>query len=208
MTTTIFPSLAGVNFPVVRTQEWANNVEFSRSGKPARVQYWSAPRWRWELGFDFLRLTTAYPEFQKLAGFFGSMAGSYGTFLYTDANDYTVTAQSISTVGSTASTSFQLIRTFGVTGYEFSEPIYAPSTTDAYTVFVGGSSVTSTFATISGYDTTSPGTINFTSPPGAVAIAASFNYSFPCMFEDDKMDFRKFMATLYDNDRINFMSIK
>src|SRR5437879_4486020 len=124
MSSSVFPTrieLPGLAYDVVRTPVWSGSeVHQSVSGKETAIAYQANPRWEWTLKFEFLR--QARSEFSLLAGFFNRMKGPFDTFLFTDEDDHTITAQVIG-VGDSVQTDFQLLRTFG----QFSEPILAPN---------------------------------------------------------------------------------
>jgi uncharacterized protein (TIGR02217 family) len=204
MSTQTFPSLPGLTFDIERTMEWVTNIQESVSGKETRVAYWSAARYSWTLTFEFLRGSTAFLEFQNLWGFMSARQGKFDSFLYTDDMDNSVTGQAIGT-GDSTTKSFQMFRAFGITG--LTEPVLAPNVVSK--VSVGGSSVSSTSFTINRWGSSAPGTILFSTAPGAAAaIAADFTYYFPARFDDDKASFVEFMSKLWENKKLVLRSIK
>lgn len=136
MSTAVLPSLIGLGIDVKREALWNNKIQEAISGKENRIAYWTYPRYRWTLKFNVLRASSAYTELQQLIGFFNSRQGKFDTFLYTDADDNSVTGQQIST-GNGSTAAYQLIRTFG----SFIEPILAPNVVSA--VRLGGVSIPS-----------------------------------------------------------------
>jgi uncharacterized protein (TIGR02217 family) len=151
MSTAILPSLAGLGFPVTRTPVWDTVLQQNISGKEVRVALQSYPRWKWELSFTVLRSSAAYTELQQLAGFFNARQGMFDTFLYQDADDNSVTSQTIGT-GDGTTTAFQLIRSFG----SFLEPVLAPNSLAA--VYLGGVSIP-----LAGYSAPTNGALTSTS---------------------------------------------
>lgn len=134
MGTSVFPTLSGLEWPVNRTPIFDTIVQQSVSGKETRIALQTYPRWKWEVSFSILRADSTNLEFQSLVGFFNNRQGMFDSFLYTDANDYIVSAQNIAT-GTGALSSFQMIRTFG----SFIEPVLAPNTVSA--VYLAGTSI-------------------------------------------------------------------
>ncbi|BAE49278.1 hypothetical protein amb0474 [Paramagnetospirillum magneticum AMB-1] len=54
-----------------------------------------------------------------------------------------------------------------------------------------------------------PGKLTFAAAPAAgAAIEADFSYYFPCFFEEDTLDFAKFMHACYRADKVAFLSEK
>lgn len=204
MSSQVFPSLPGLAFPVKRTPVWQSRVQTSVSGKRTRLTDWSFPRWKWELTYDFLLQGTSggstRTDFANLAGFFNARQGMFDPFLYTDADDNSASNQGLG-IGDGSTVAFQLVRSFG----GFVEPIYAPNAVSQVTL---NGTPTSAY-TLNSWGAPNPGTIVFNSAPGAgVTIAASFTFYFPVTFNEDSMDFEKFMAALYLAKKVTFESVK
>lgn len=211
MSTSVFPTLAGLGWSVKRKPVFKTRLQESMSGKRTRIADWSYPRWQWELTFNFLRQGliggTTYSEFSTLAGFFNLRQGMFDPFLYLDADDNTIAGQQIG-IGDGVTTTFQLVRTFG--GY--TEPVFAPNPTGGVTnLKVNG--VAKTFGTdwgLSEWGDPVPGVVTFlTGAPAATqAITCDLIYYWPVTFSEDTMDFEKFMAALYEAKSVKFESVK
>ena len=206
MSTSIFPTLAGLGWSVTRREIWKTRQQEAISGKETRIADWSYPRHQWSLGFDFLRQGAlsgqSYSEFALLAGFFDLRQGAFDSFLYADADDTAVTGQAIAT-GDGATTTFALLRGFG----GFAEPILAPNVVSH--VYLNGVAQSPLSYSINGWGTSAPGTLVFTAAPGGgTSITADFSFYFPCRFAADQMDFEKFMAALYEAKKVTFISLK
>jgi uncharacterized protein (TIGR02217 family) len=203
MSTQVFPSLPGLAWPVKRSELWKTRAPEAISGKETRIADWSYPRHEWTLGFDLLRQGTRtagiFTELAQLDGFFNERQGQFDSFLYTDPDDCSVTAQAIGT-GDGSTTSFQLVRAFG----GFVEPIFAPNVVSH--IYVNG--VDPGGWTVSYWGSATPGIVTFGAAPAAQPITADFTYYFPCRFSADQMDFAKFMATLWSAKAVKFRSIK
>jgi uncharacterized protein (TIGR02217 family) len=195
MSNAIFPTLAGLEYPVVRTPVFKTLSQQASSGEENRVALWSTPRWQWTLSFNFLR-DDANDEFRTLTAFFLARQGSYDSFLFSDPDDNLVTGQILGT-GDGAATDFQLIRNFG--GYI--EPILAPDSSNI-AVFVNGTPTTA-------YNLDPGGLVQFTTPPPSdAAVTATFGYFWPCRFLEDQYDFSKFMNRLWEQKKLDFISLK
>lgn len=205
MSTSVFPTLKGKGFDIVRTPIWGNSVEQFVSGKEIRINNgWTYPRYQWDLLFNFLRSDSTNLEFQTLLGFYNTMNGAYDSFLYSDTDDNSVTGQGLGT-GNGSKLTFQLVRTFG----NYTEPVLAPNTVSA--VYVDGSSISNSYWSVSNWGTSTPGLITFAgghAPTSGKAVTADFTYYFPCRFNDDKVAFNNFMNMLWACQKISFISIK
>jgi len=151
MGTSFFPSLPGLGYPVSRTALWSTRQQEAVSGTEFRIADYTFPRYQWDLQFNILRSAAAYTEFQTLLGFINARQGAFDSFLYTDADDNSVTSQAIAT-GNAVTTGFPLVRTFG----NFVEPVLAPNTVSA--VYLAGASIAS-----AGYSAPTNGALTQTS---------------------------------------------
>src|SRR5712664_3102234 len=104
----IFPVLAGLMWDVVKSPRWNTKVQSSVSGKETRIQFQSAPIYKWQLKYELLR-ASALQELQTLIGFFNARQGRFDSFLFSDPSDNAVTAHGFG-VGDGATTAFQLQR--------------------------------------------------------------------------------------------------
>lgn len=206
MSTQVFPTLRGLTFGVERTHEWSNTVMESVSGKETRAAYWASARYTWTLNFEFLRVSTAFPEFQNLWSFFSARQGRYDSFLYTDYIDFTVTGSALGS-GDSTNRNFQLARQFGGSS-AINEPILAPNTVSK--VAVAGSSISSTAFTVHSWGSSLPGIVSFSTfaPSSGQAVSADFTYYFPVRFDDDVTTFSQFMYNLWENKKIVLKSLK
>ena len=126
MSSAVFPTLTGLGWDVVRTPMWDTTIQQNVSGKEVRMSNYTYPRHQWDLTFDGLRQGTinsvVFGEFATLFGFYNQRQGSFDSFLYADADDNTVAAQTVAT-GDGTTKAFQLVRAFG----GFVEPVLAPN---------------------------------------------------------------------------------
>jgi uncharacterized protein (TIGR02217 family) len=198
-----FPTLAGLGFSVHKKPVFSTIVVSHVSGREVRDALYQNPIWQFELTFDGLDSSGgSYPglgaqSLQTLMGFFLLNQGQYGTFLYTDPTDHTVTGQGIGT-GDGATTTF----TFGRTMGGFFELV--GWVTNIAIVYLNG-----VVQPGSAFDLAPPNQIIFTSAPGSgVAITADFSYAFQCRFDSDDQDFEQFMSNLWKADSVKFKSVR
>jgi len=109
----VFPSSLPGFSPVVTREPYSKTVvQEGLSGKEIRSTWWSSPRYRYRVGFEFLRSAAAYAELQQLAGHFARHFAQLDSFLFTDPDDCSVTDHGFG-VGNGSTTTFQLQRTLG-----------------------------------------------------------------------------------------------
>jgi uncharacterized protein (TIGR02217 family) len=203
MTDSVFPSLIGLAWNVVRTPTWQTRVQTTVAGKETRQADWSYPRYGWELVYDFLRSAPSFSELQTLIGFINAMQGQFGTFLYTDDDDNAVAGQQIDT-GDGVTVTFPLIRSFG--GYI--EPVSRLNA--LHNVYLAGvAQPTSAYSVTDDAGTESGSSITFTTAPTAgTVITADFSYYWRCRFSADTTDFTKFLYGLSSVSSLKFESVK
>lgn len=195
MTIPTFPTLTGLAFPVQRTPVWSTEKQDSLSGKNNRYQNFSYPLWKYELQFDMLRSDNVNLELQNLAGFFNQLNGATGLFQFADPDDGSVTNQAFGT-GDGTTTTFQLVRAFG----GFIEPVFIPVA--GFVVKIAG---TPTVA----FTTSSIGQIIFNTPPAvAAALTWTGSFNWACRFDDDTIDFSKFMSNFWELKSLKFTTEK
>jgi uncharacterized protein (TIGR02217 family) len=204
MSTQVFPALLGLGWDIVRAPVWtgSSTVQQAASGKETVVSRWTYPRWRWDLSFDFLRSDVDHAELQALVGFFNARLGNADSFVYEDQDDNSITGQVLST-GDGTTKSFQLVRAFGA----FVEPVLAPKS--IANIYLDDVAQDPGDYSLTGWGTSTPGVLTFASAPtsGAV-VSADFAYRFPVRFQDDTIDFTKFMSTLYRAGKVTLLSKK
>ena len=195
MSLNIFPTLAGLEYPVVRTPVFKTLTQESASGMETRAALQLYPRWQWTLSFNFLR-DDANNEFRTLLAFFLARKGSFESFLYVDPDDNTVAAQPVG-LGDGSNKVFQLVRSLG----GFTEPVLTPI---LITIYVGGVALgPSDWSSLGG------GQVQLNSAPGhGVAVTADIAYWWPVRFLADQYDFSKFMNRLWEQKKLDFISVK
>jgi uncharacterized protein (TIGR02217 family) len=201
MSVLTFPSLAGITWPVKRSAQWNTEKEDAISGARTRYQYFSYPRYAYELSFNFLRSDAANLEWQELAGFYNQTQGPTSLFGFVDINDNTQndsdTAQAFGT-GDGVSTAFQLVRALG----SFVEPVFLP---DANPSIYDNDVLVDP----SGYTVGATGVVTFTAPPAnSDVLSWTGTFRWPCRFDDDSADFSNFMSLYFDAKSVKFSTEK
>lgn len=195
----VFPLLAGQSFITAKAPMWSTGIAESTSGRERRTRRWSYPKWRFEVQYEVLRNGPSYLEQQRLLTFFNLHAGMAQEFFYFDPSDNVVTGTPFGT-GDGTSTTFQLKRTMGVSGFSFSEPVRALN--GAPVIYING--VATTAFTVGAY-----GQITFTTAPAAAAsLSWDGSFLFLCRFDNDEMEVAEMMQGLWSNSGLSFMSVK
>lgn len=197
MSNAIFPTFIGLKWGVKKSPNWNTMKKKSASGRTVRAKFYTAPIWQFSLQYEVLRANVAFQELQQLVGFFNSRGGSFDTFLYSDPNENTVTAQ---VVGVTVSgqAKYRLVKNLG----GFAEPIGAVNGTP--TIYLNGGAQSASLYTID-----DNGYITFNTPPTAgqtLSWTGAFYYR--VVFQKDEMDFEEFMKDLWECRRVEFESVK
>ena len=205
--TSIFPSLPGLGWSVVKSPRFATRIQRAVNGRELRALDQPNPIWSWTLTYPLLRDRSdarapfgsgiGYDELRTLAGFFLQQQGAFQPFLFDDPTDHGVTAQSLGT-GDSSATAYQLVRGMG----GFAEPITAPNLVSA--IYFDGVLQSPTIYSID----TATGLVTFTTPPPAgQAITADFTYYFRVRFSDDTAEFENFMLQLWQARQIKLQSV-
>jgi uncharacterized protein (TIGR02217 family) len=198
MSNAVFPSLAGLGWPVVKTPNFATKVQASVSFRELRAAFAPYPQWRWNVVHNFLRIDPTTPDFQTLANFYLARQGMFDSFLYSDPTDNTVTGQQFAT-GDGATTAFQLLRTFSVAG--FAEFVYnlngVPVIKDNGVVKTAGVD----------YNIVN-GLVTFTAPVSVGhALTWTGGYYWRARFDTDAPDFTNFNSAFWSQGGLAFKSV-
>jgi hypothetical protein len=200
------PALAGLTWSRHKKPGFSTRVAQHISGREVRVPLMAYPLYEFELNYGGLSSSSSpaaaqsglgASSLQSLLGFFLQLQGQFGTFLYTDPDDNTVTGQFIGQ-GDGATTSFVMGRTLG----GFNEP--AGWVTSIANVYLNGAAQSP-----STYSLATPNVLALhTAPAAGVSITADFSYAFQCRFVEDDLDFEEFMASLWKPGSVKFRSVK
>lgn len=88
MSDQVFPlSLPGLDIKVTRTPVFRTAVQEAHSGKELRASFWSGPRYRYTVTYNFLRQAKNGDEAKTLLDFFEFHKGRHESFLLDDPKD-------------------------------------------------------------------------------------------------------------------------
>ncbi len=198
MSNAVYPTLPGLMFPVERVPKFKTLVKSTPSGREYRGAQMTSPLYTYNLQYEFLRDTSSIQELRTLVGFFNARQGSFDTFLFSDPDDSSVTAQLFGT-GDGATTQFQLLRSYGGNV----EPVY--DLNGAPTIYVNG--VARTAGT--DYTINSTGGVTFTVAPGAtLPVTWSGAFYWRVRFNTDDMTVSKFMNQLWEAQKVSLITVK
>jgi uncharacterized protein (TIGR02217 family) len=208
-----FPTLSGLGWSVHKKPVFSTLVASHVSGREVRDALYQNPIWQFELTFDGLdsSATGAYPglgsqSLQSLMGFFLVNQGQYGTFLYSDPTDNSVTNGAVINPNTGGNNGDGLTTTFTLVRYMGSCPEPVGWVNTLSSVSVAGSSLSS-----SDWYLSTPNSLVFTNsyvPANGAAITASFTFAFQCRFDSDDEDFEQFMQNLWKADSVKFRSVR
>ena len=199
MSNAVFPVLPGLKWGVVRHPSFSTTKKKAVNGREYRAANMIYPEYVYKLSYEFLRdLRSGVDELRTLEGFFLQRYGSFDSFLWTDPDDNSATAQQIGT-GDGTTTAFQLVRSWG----GFTMPVY--DVNGAPQIYKAG--VLQTVTTH--YTLGSTGVVTFvTAPSAGQAITWTGSYYKRVRFELDYTEFEKFMAQLWSAKSVDLRSDK
>lgn len=222
MTLPIFPDrslLRGLAFSQKWSPKFFNATATTATGADIDVGLAQYPLHDFELTYEFLRDGigwAAWPpnaratlEFRTMMGFFLSIAGTLGRFLYQNVDDYSVTQNEIG-VGDGTTTVFTLTRAFGANGYTASEPVGQVDTTQPFNVYLAGSA-TPLNASAYTLSTANPcaNTVTFaTAPALGQSVRVDMSYFYYCKLAQNAATFEKFMDRLWSLNKVTLHSCR
>lgn len=215
MTLPVFPTLPGLTFTVVKTPEFKTLVSAASNEYEVRLQQMTNPIWSYILIYDFLHdyfwgSFTTVSELRTLMGFFLSVGGQAGSFLFTDPDDCYVGPALVSSSPNVPLAQLSIV-TDGAGNYyspiqRTLDGVFYEDITDlnnGITVYANG--VLQVQYPTSGYTykVLGPGLalptasymgmyLQWNSAPTG-PITAQFNYYFRVRFASDMQDFEKFL---------------
>lgn len=196
-----FPSLPGVTYSVIKRPVSSTRVTSHISEREVRAALYPSNLYEFELTIMGMDSTGAFPglgtnSLQSLFSLYLQTLGGFGTFLYTDTTDNSVTGQSLGS-GNGTSTSFPFLRSLNGT------PEKVSWVTSVSRIYLSGVSQSS------GWVLAQPNTLTFTTAPGVgVAITADFSFAFQCRFLEDSVEFENFMQGLWSVSSVKFREVK
>jgi uncharacterized protein (TIGR02217 family) len=194
-----FPTLPTLGWSASLSPVFATGTALHVSGREVRVAKHVSPRWQIELSYDVMRMTAANAELQDIVGFFAQCLGENAAFYFAPPALSPALGQTLG-VGDGTTAAFG----FAVSiGSYLLVPANVGPVSAVYLDGVaqaGGCSVDAVpFAAC----------VTFASPPAAGAIiAADFDWSLLCRFDDDSEDVEEFMAALYALQSLKLRTVR
>jgi uncharacterized protein (TIGR02217 family) len=206
-------TIPGIAWPIAKTPTMQTRIQRAVSGRELRAVDYPSPLWQFQLSLAVLRdnsdtragagFGAGYSELRPLLALYTACYGAYGTFLFSDPSDNTVTGQNLGS-GNANQTTFQLQRTLAANP-SFTEPIVAVNTISA--VYLNGIIQNpSSYGCAVGLNSTGVLTF-FSPPPPGVVISADFTYYFRCRFVDDSQQFSYINYQVWELKKFNFISV-
>lgn len=193
-----FPLLPGQMLLQGKAPMWSTSVATSVSGRERRRSNWSYPRWRFKIKYEVIRARPTQPELERLFAFFCLHKGQRTAFSYYDPTDHTVENETIGT-GNGVRRLFQLTRTMGPTGVQFTEPVRRVLSP---TIRVNGTEV-------SGWEIDENGIVNLaTAPASGAAVAWSGQFMHLCRFTEDDIDPEQMTRDLWNLSGLELITVK
>lgn len=205
MSSLVYPTLPGLMYPVKRTPVWSHpRPQESVSGKESRVRFYVYPRWRWTLAYEFLSdPSTGTSELKQLVGIFNAHAGNWDSFLFSDPDFNSATAEQFGT-GDGTTTAFQITAKYQNAG--------GPGAADVIQNFNGAPQIfkAGVLQTVSTHYTLGPtGIVTFTSAPTAgQALTWTGSFYYRVRFDTETLDVEKFMNQMWSARAVKLISVK
>jgi hypothetical protein len=193
VTVPVFPTLAGLTWPVKKAPVFNNTRVAANWGRRSVVPNRVLPIWSYELEFSILRSEAGFLEFQQLLNVYLKTFGGALYFNFNDVNDNAVTLEPSGT-GDGTSTAFELVRALPTVG--FAEPVRSFNGTPH--IFVNGTEVFN-------WSIDATGIVNFTGPPGAGAVITwTGAYYWLCRFDEDMLPLSNFVKNWWECKSVKF----
>jgi hypothetical protein len=203
--TAVFPAaiLARAGWELHRRPTWSGRVAAPVSGREVLTPYYQYPLREFELTFEGLLSGASMGVIpaqskQLLDGFFSTVNGPYGRFLFADPEDSSVTGGVIATApGGVAA--FPIVR---VLNGGYAEPVGQVNAIQ--NVYLNG------VAQAAGsWSVVLPNTLVLGSSPAAgVTITADFTFYWVCRFLEDQTDFGEFARNFHAVKSLRFRTVK
>lgn len=198
MSSNVFPTFAGLLYPVTRRPVFNTKIQQSVSGKEVRINWMAYPNYEYEIAIEGMKLA----DWQNLMGHFTKVKGMYDDWLFNDTDDNSVTDMPLmntvtgGAVGDGATKTFQLMRSLG----GFNDIV---QNVNVITNVKVNGSITAAYAI------NSTGLLTFTvAPPNTQTVTWTGTYYWRCRFLDDAIDIRKVMQQFWETQSIRFRTVK
>ena len=177
----LYPNnILGLTFTGTRRPIWNTARRQAQSGKETRVALRQFPLIHFELNYELLRDDVTVSDLKALVGLFNSTQGKFGTFLFTDPDFNTVTAQPFGTSDGSTTTQYQLVATYAnASGPGYAEKIENLNVFPPTQLFDNGTLIQG-----ASYSIGPTGLVQFTSPPAAGhALTWTGSFYYRCAFD-------------------------
>jgi len=196
MSNLVFPTLPGLEWGIARASIFSTTRRSSVSGRLYTAANFAYPRYKYTLSYSVLRQGGALAELEQIVGLFNRCYGDFDTFLWTDPDDCTATAQATG-VGDGTSTQYQLVRTWG----GFVEPVLDLNGTPS--IYVSGT----VQSPGTDYTLSSTGLVTFaTAPTQGQALTWAGSYYRRVRFCQSTLQATKFLHALWEAKKVEFES--
>jgi uncharacterized protein (TIGR02217 family) len=206
MTSFVYPTLQGLTYDVTRYYVWHTEVQSALSGKRSTLAYMQYPLVHFELVYSILRDDQTPSDAKALMGLFNACQGSYDTFLFQDPdfNSFTSSNQQAFGTGDGTTTVFQLTAQYQNSGGPGTSEII--QNLNAVPVIYNNGVIVSSSAYNLGLGV---GIVTFTTAPASGhALTWSGSFYYRCAFDDDKLEFVKFMKQWWVVKKVSFTTVK
>lgn len=191
-------ALPGLAMSVKKKPAFKTRISEAANGNEVRNSLAEYPRWNFELSYEFLKdPAIGESSLKVIMGFFLARRGSFDSWLFKDPDDYLVVGGYCGEADG-VTTEFPLCRTMG----EFHEKVGQVDDSNTISIYVDGDLVDP-----GDYTITLPNLVVFDSAPSSGDVTADFQFFFACRFNEDEMDFEKFMDRLWELQSCEFRSI-
>lgn len=204
MTSLVFPSLPGLSWNRGRSYVWKSTVIEAMSGKESRIGHALYPRVKFSLSYEYLSdRPGATSDLKAIAGLFNACRGEYDTFLYSDPEFNSVTAEPFGT-GDGTTTSFQLVAKYQNSGGPGVAELIQNLNGAPQIYDLGSLRTVGTHYTLG-----ATGIITFVTPPvGGHALTWTGGFYYRARFLAGQMDLTQFMSHMWQSKAVDFLSVK
>lgn len=204
MTSLVFPTLPGLSWGRGRAYQWKSSVIEAVSGKETRIGHALYPRVKFSLAFEYLTDRPGVTsDLKAIAGLFNACRGEFDTFLYSDPDFNSVTAEPFGT-GDGTTTSYQLVAKYQNSG--------GPGVAELIQNLNGAPLIyrLGTLQTVGTHYTVGPtGIITFVTPPtNGHPLTWTGSFYYRSRFLSGQMDLTQFLSHMWQSKAVDFMSVK
>lgn len=209
MSALLFPVLPGLEAEQLRSYRWKTGAQESLSNKRSVISYATYPRIHYDFSFEFLRddPVIAASEIKAIVGLHNAMKGHLDTFLYNDPELNSATATQFAVADGTAGP-FQLTALYTPA----SGPYAGVGSSEIVQNLNGTPVLQDNASTISAanYSIGVTGLVTFGAghfPASGHLLSWTGNFYTRCSFDEDEIDWKKFMNRFWEAKDVAFTSV-